>query len=151
MPPVLFMTIFFSDEIVSFHRGILSFVRPIALSNQWILAPFVNGQVTYANPSEFSYYQGDVGSNVYYRVQQGLNLRLGVRGSYKNYFDYFESFTTQEREDHAISVSSGFDWKLRDGISFKGDIAFTHNNSTLNANDYDAFTATPSLKLSIRF
>ncbi|MEM8833882.1 MAG: hypothetical protein AAGB32_05010 [Pseudomonadota bacterium] len=142
---------FISDEIISFHRGITSFVRPYRIANNWLFAPYIKGQIRYTNPSEFSYYQGDIGSNLYYRVQQGLNLRFGVRGSYKNYFDYFESFTTQEREDNSISVSSGFDWKLRDGISFKGDIAFTHNNSTLNANDYDAFTATPSLKLSIRF
>jgi hypothetical protein len=139
------------DHLVSLHRLSAYFSRSFIAHEKIILSPFILAQATPSDPNEYGFYQGDIGVQAVVTLPHYLRLSAGPRVYVKKYFNYFESITGESREDKGIGVSASLSWNPNPKVALSFNTSFTSNNSNLQTNDYDAFTASPSLRLAVKF
>ncbi len=139
------------DHIVSLHRvsGYLS--RSFIADRNVFFSPYVSLQITPSDPHEYGFYQADLGVQGTVMLHQDVRLSMGPRVYAKRYFDYFEKVTGKERKDTGVSFNLNAEWAPNPNMSLSVGTSFTDHNSNLRGSDYNAFTASPSLRLSIRF
>lgn len=139
------------DHLVTLHRVSAYFSRSFVASEKIMLSPYFIAQLTPSDPNEYGFYQGDLGVQAMVSLPYYLRLTAGPRVYVKKYFDYFESVTGQSREDKGMAFSASLSWNPNENIGLSFNTSFTSNTSNLNANDYDALNASPSLRLSVKF
>lgn len=139
------------DHIVSLHRisGYLS--RSFVASPRIAVSPYISLQISPSDPNEYGFYQGDIGAQGLVMLHENIKLSVGPRLYAKKYFDYFEKVTNKERKDTGAGLNFNLQWTPHQNVSLSMAATFTANNSNLRGNDYNAFTASPSLGLSIKF
>ncbi len=139
------------DHIVSLHRlsGYLS--RSFILGPRVALSPYLSLQVTPSDPHEYGFYQGDIGVQGIVALHEDVRLSFGPRIYAKKYFDYFEKVTGKERKDTGAGLNLNLQWTPLENVSLSMGATFTTNDSNLRGSDYNAFTASPSLGLSVKF
>lgn len=139
------------DHIVSLHRisGYVS--RSFILEPRVALSPYLSLQVTPSDPHEYGFYQGDVGIQGIVALHEDVRFSFGPRLYAKRYFDYFEKATGKGRKDTGAGLNLNLQWTPLENLSLSMGATFTANDSNLQGSDYNAFTASPSLGLSVKF
>ena len=139
------------DHLVTLHRMSAYVSRTFIANEKIAFSPFIMAQATPSDPNEYGFYQADLGVQGIVALPHYLRLTAGPRVYVKRYFDYFERFTGTDRKDKGISFTAGLSWNPNPNVALSFNTSFTNNNSNLQANDYDAFNASPSLRFSMKF
>ncbi len=141
----------FGDHLVTLHVLAASLRRVFPLTRATAVVPQLAVSRVWADPDDFSTVTVRGGATVIYRVTEKLAAVAGAQIHARVYDDFIEETTGESREDYGIAGQLALRWTPLETVSLSAFVSGTAVDSTVDANEYTSFTASPSLRLSIRF
>jgi hypothetical protein len=139
------------NRIVTLHDLSLSARRIFLLGENTALLPTLTASRVFADPDDFTTYSGRVRALLVHRLTQGLAVYVGPQAYTRHYDDFFEDVTGETRRDYGVTGQAFLVWAPLDWVSLSGLVDVTQNWSTVDDNEYFAWVASPSVRLTLRF
>jgi len=141
------------DKLLASHlvSPYASYFRPI--NNNLAVALTLSANVSSSSPDDFDYYSYSITLPIIYQPRPNLTLTAGVYGSRSLYDHYFQNFFTKDRKDNTFIAFASITYRpvKLPQLSLNIGYNYTHNNSTLDALDYNKNIADARAELTLRF
>ncbi len=139
------------NRIVTLHDISLSARRIFLLGEDTALLPTLIGSRVFADPNDFSTTSGRARALLVHRLTEGLTVFVGPQAYVRYYDDFFENVTGETRRDYGVTGQAFLVWAPLDWATLSGLVDVTQNWSTVDNNEYFAWTVSPSVRLTLRF
>lgn len=141
----------FGNRLIKLHDISLSARRAFTLGKNTAVVPRLTASRVYASPDDFSNNSAKLRVLLLHRFSESLSFFLGPEASARYYDDFFEELTGQSRHDFGLSGLAMLVWSPADWFMLSGRVDNTKNWSTVDNNVYTGWTASPSVRLTLRF
>ncbi|MEM9884016.1 MAG: hypothetical protein AAF800_13975, partial [Planctomycetota bacterium] len=127
------------------------YLRPVPLPDNWLAVPRVVVNHTWADPDNFTFLNLTVGADLVKPLAEDVAWvsRVDLYGSW--YKDYFTEALGEDREDFGVRVGTELRWDVTDNAVLRGVLGFNTQDSSVDFLDYNEFTATAGLLLTVNF
>ena len=139
------------NHIVTLHDISLSARRIFLLGEDTALLPTLIAARVFADPNDFSTTSGRARALLVHRLTEGLTVFVGPQAYVRSYDNFFENVTGESRLDYGVTGQAFLVWAPLDWATLSGLVDVTENWSTVDDNEYFAWTASPSVRLTLRF
>lgn len=141
----------FSEHQVTLHDIALNVNRTYLVGANTALVPQLVLGRTFADPADYNVWSAKGRVSLIHRLQPGLTAQMGFDAGYRNYDNYFEASTGEDRQDYNYGLSAGLHWQFAPAGQLSGEVSAMNNRSTVDANNYHALNLTPRVRLSVKF